>query len=213
MWKQTAHGLLGFLVKQPGAQVPIDSVHQKVKELGRSSIYGPVGMSLSRPLAEAFVIRCDSCKKTFQHETNLQLHLEKSAPCRLQRAIIGLKRRRAEGRPDPPPPQVEQRPLSEFTVDDDPIDFVAIDDNDPVNQQPTSTDNAREAPAKEKVWDSTEQLVAWIKRVGLSQSQTDDFINLFRDKRMSLEEAFETIQSHRDIDRYLMGVIIGEVRN
>lgn len=169
-------------------------------------------MSLSRPLAEALVVRCDCCNKTFQHETNLQFHLEKSAPCRLQRAIRGLKRRRAEGRPDPPPPQVERRPLSEFAVHDDPIDFVTIDDNDPVNQQPTSTDNAREAPPEDKVWDSTEQLVAWVKRVGLSQSQTDDFINLFKDTRMSLKEAFKTIKSHRDIDRYLMGVIIGEVR-
>ena len=63
------------------------------------------------------------------------------------------------------------------------------------------------------IWDSTERFVAWVKRAGLSQSQTDDMINLFRDQRMSVREALQNIQSHRDVDRYLMSVIVGEVRS
>lgn len=94
-------------------------------------------------------------------------------------------------------------------------DAIALEDNEPpeVNQQPNFTSNDEEEPVSEdKVWDSTEQFVAWIKRSGLSQKQTDDTINLFRDTRMSVREALQTIESHRDVDRYLMGQIVGEVR-
>ena len=167
-------------------------------------------MSQSRPLDSSF--HCDICKKVFSHETNLEVHLEYSNHCRLQRALRSLKRRREEGLPPPQSPHVERRPLSATVDYDEPIDFVAVDDNVEVNQQQNSTVPEGEQLLKDRVWDSTEQFVAWVKRAGLSQSQTDDMINLFRDQRMSVREALQNIQSHRDVDRYLMSVIVGEVR-
>lgn len=171
-------------------------------------------MSLSRPSAEASLIGCEFCTQTFAHQSNLDLHLQTNTGCRLKRAIIGLKRRREQGLPDPQPIHVECRPLDATALDFD-DDAIALEDNEPpeVNQQPNFTSNDEEETVSEdKVWDSTEQFVAWIKRSGLSQKQTDDTINLFRDTRMSVREALQTIESHRDVDRYLMGQIVGEVR-
>lgn len=164
-------------------------------------------MSLSRPLEDGAGICCDICTKTFSLQTNFEVHLQHNNHCRLQRAIKNLKRRREEGLPPPPPPRVEARPISTDIDYHDTIDFVAIDDDVQVNQQ---NDSEEELP-EERVWDSTEQFVAWIKRAGLTQSQTDDMINLLRDQRMSVREALQNIQSHRDVDRYLMSVIVGEV--
>lgn len=191
----------------------IPLVQWKGLGLRRNIVNGSVKMSLSRPLAEASLIGCEFCTQTFAHQSNLDLHLQTNTGCRLKRAVIGLKRRREQGLPDPQPIHVERRPLNDTGLDLD-DDAIALEDDEPeVNQQPNFTSDDEEEPVLEdKVWDSTEQFVAWIKRAGLSQRQTDDMINLFRDTRMSVREALQTIESHRDVDRYLMGQIVGEVR-
>lgn len=177
-----------------------------------------------QPLDEK--VECEICKKSFLHTSNLNFHLQLASGCRIKRAVLGIKRRREQGLPDPEGPVVERRPIAAEVPAfvRDPIDFAPLDDDydpsDDDDQAPASpprpnvdseSDDEPAQPVKEKPWDSTEQFVAWIKRAKLSQSQTDEAIRLFRDERMSLREALETIRSHRDVDRYLMQQVIGEV--
>ncbi|GAQ92528.1 hypothetical protein KFL_010410010, partial [Klebsormidium nitens] len=117
---------------------------------------------------------------------------------------------REAGLPDPQAPPVERRPLVFDEADqDDPVDFAPTDHNNPPpNDQ--GADEPTEPVVENKEWESTEQFVSWIKRAKLSQSQTDEMLNLFRDQRMDMREALEIVQSHRDVDKYLMQQIVGE---
>ena len=149
---------------------------------------------------------CEGCKKDFSglHFTNYEHHIQYSTSCRLKRAIQNLKRRREKGVPDPQGPPVEVRPI---VVDDDPIEFPPNDDDPPPDDDEDESDDA----VDNKEWDSVEQFVSWVKRAKLSQSQTDEMLSLFRDQRMDMSEALDVIQSHRDVDKYLISVIVGEV--
>ena len=192
-----------------GAQDPILASPTEPAESKRSILDGKHNMSLPEGSPPREVLVCEGCNKSFAglHPTNYDHHLRYSASCRLKRAIQNLKRRREEGLPDPQGPPVEVRPL---IIDEaDPLDFEPIDDDPPPNDEPV---NAPAEAEDRREWDSTEQFVSWVKRAKLSQSQTDEMLNLLRDQRMDMREALENIKSHRDVDRYLMSVIVGEVR-
>lgn len=169
-------------------------------------------MSLSKERRINEDLVCDGCNKEFGHSTNYDHHIEYSTSCRLKRAIKRCKRGREAGAPHPQGPPIELRPFVvdlEEAIQDDPLDFAPPEDNPPPGDQPE--DDPTNAVGN-RHWDSTEQIVSWIKRAKLSQSQTDEMLNLFRDQRMDMREALETVRSHRDVDRYLMSQIVGEVR-
>lgn len=193
-------------LSKSSAQDPICCSSTEAAETKRRTLDGQINMSLSEESLPREVLVCEGCNKSFAglHPTNYDHHIQYSASCRLKRAIQNIKRKREKGLPDPQPPPIELRPL----VEDDPIDFVPNDD-DPDPEQPV---NEPTEAVDRREWDSTEQFVSWVKRAKLSQSQTDEMLNLFRDQRMDMREALENIQSHRDVDRYLMSVIVGEVR-
>jgi hypothetical protein len=78
------------------------------------------------------------------------------------------------------------------------------DDNGP--QVPNET------AARKRIFDSCEQVAAFIKRNCLSNKQTDEMLNLWKDDRLKIREVLETFKSHREVDRYLMSQLVGEVR-
>lgn len=54
-------------------------------------------------------------------------------------------------------------------------------------------------------------MAAFVKRNKLSGTQTDELLKLWADDRLRLREVVSTFQSHRDVDRYLLASIVGEV--
>jgi hypothetical protein len=112
--------------------------------------------------------------------------------------------------PLPQGPVVEDAPLTDF---DEPPDFHILEDNDP-SQGPEDDDGLRvpnETAARKRIFYSCEQVAAFIKRNRLSNKQTDELLNLWRDDRLRMRKVLDTFKSHRDVDMYLMSQLVGEV--
>lgn len=154
---------------------------------------------------------CDDCAWTCNSEHALQVHRARSAACRVIRAKKLAEERRNQGRDPPPPPFLEERPLSVDDFPDDPLDNFPDVIEDPVTLRadPQAPDN--EANAKKRIFDSCEQVAAFVKRNKLSGAQTDELLKLWADDRLRLREVVSTFQSHRDVDRYLLASIVGDV--
>ncbi len=160
---------------------------------------------------------CDDCAWTCKSERALEVHRARSAACRVIRAKKLVEERRNQGRDPPPPPILEDLPLPDDHFPDDPLDNFdhVIEDAEPP-QEPVTLQADPQAPgndanAKKRIFDSCEQVAAFIKRNKLSGTQTDELLKLWADDRLRLREVVSTFQSHRDVDRYLLASIVGEV--
>jgi Zn ribbon nucleic-acid-binding protein len=155
--------------------------------------------------------KCVDCGEKFSNDTNLKWHKEKSAACRLKRATNRILEHIRANQPLPQGPVVEDAPLGEF---DEPSEFEILEDNDPPEE--SEDDNGRQIPnetaARKRIFDSCKQVAAFIKRNRLSNQQTDEMLNLWKDDRLRIREVLETFNSHRDVDKYLMSQLVGEVR-
>lgn len=159
---------------------------------------------------------CEDCAWTCKSSRALELHRERSAACRIIRAKDLLKERKRQRLSSPDPPEVEDRPLPDLhAVDNDPLDnFHVLEDAEPpepVTLRANPQAPGDEANARQRIFDSCEQVAAFIKRNKLSGTQTDELLKLWADDRLRLREVFSTFQSHRDVDRYLLASIVGEV--
>ena len=160
---------------------------------------------------------CEDCAWTCKSSKALELHRERSAACRVIRAKNLAKERKRQRLSPPTPPVVEDRPLPhDGFVDDDPLDnFDVLEDAEPPDSPVTLRADPQapgdEANARQRIFDSCEQVAAFIKRNKLSGTQTDELLKLWADDRLRLREVVSTFQSHRDVDRYLLASIVGEV--
>src|SRR6476620_1434311 len=154
--------------------------------------------------------KCSDCGEKFVNDGSLEWHKDKSAACRLTRAKNRILQQIRANQPLPQGPVVENAPLGDF---DEPLDFQILEDNDP-SEEPED-DNGPQIPdetnARKRIFDSCEQVAAFIKRNRLSHKQTDEMINLWKDDRLKIREVLDTFKSHRDVDRYLMSQLVGEV--
>jgi hypothetical protein len=85
-----------------------------------------------------------------------------------------------------------------------------LEDNDPP-EDVNGPQVPNETAARKQIFDSCEQVAAFIKRNRLSNKQTDEMLNLWKDDRLRIREVLETFKAHRDVDRYLMLQLVGEV--
>jgi DNA-directed RNA polymerase subunit RPC12/RpoP len=154
--------------------------------------------------------KCSDCGEKFAKAISLEWHKDKSAACRLIRARNRILQQIRANQPLPQGPVVEDAPLADF---DEPPDFQILEDYDP-SEEPEDDDGPRvpnETAARKRIFDSCEQVAAFIKRNRLSNKQTDELLNLWRDDRLRMREVLDTFKSHRDVDRYLMSQLVGEV--
>jgi hypothetical protein len=156
--------------------------------------------------------KCSDCGETFNCNLaiSLEWHKDKSAACRLIRARNRILQQIRANQPLPQGPVVEDAPLADF---DEPPDFQILEDNDP-SEEPEDDDGPwvpNETAARKQILDSCEQVAAFIKRNRLSNKQTDELLNLWRDDRLRMREVLDTFKSHRDVDRYLMSQLVGEL--
>jgi hypothetical protein len=154
--------------------------------------------------------KCADCDEKFSNDTSLEWHKEKSAACRLKRATNRILEQIRANQPLSQGPVVEDAPLGDFN---EPPDFEILEDNDPPEE--SEDDNGPQVPnetaARKPIFDSCEQVAAFIKRNRLSNKQTDEMLNLWKDDRLRIKEVLEIFKSHRDVDRYLMSQLVKEV--
>jgi hypothetical protein len=112
--------------------------------------------------------------------------------------------------PLPQGPVVEDAPLGHF---DEPPDFEILEDDDP--PEGSEDDNGPQVPnetaARKRIIDYCEQVAAFVNRNRLSNKQTDEMLNLWKDDRLRIKEVLETFKLHQDVDRYLILQLVGEV--
>lgn len=158
---------------------------------------------------------CEDCAWTCKSSKDLELHKKRSAACRVIWAKNLAKERKRQKLLPSTPPVVEDRPLphDDGFLDDDPLDnFHVLEDAEPpepVTLQADPQPPGDEANARQRIFDSCEQVAAFIKRNKLSGTQTDELLKLWADDRLRLREVVSTFQSHRDVDKYLLASIVG----
>jgi hypothetical protein len=154
--------------------------------------------------------KCAYCGEKFSNETSLEWHKKKSAACRLKRATNRILEQIRANQPFSQGPFVEDAPLGDF---DEPPDFEILGNNDP--REESKDYNGPQVPnetaARKQIFDSCEQVAAFIKRNRLSNKQINEMLNRWKDDRLRIREVLETFKSHRDVDRYLISQLVREV--
>jgi hypothetical protein len=176
-------------------------------------------------------VRCTDYGISCKDAVGLTWHKESSAACRLKRAVKRARTKsqtRAQVVEEEAIDFVEDAPdFEDFDPPDlDDFEVIELDDNQPGQEgEQREGDNDEKWPEgvvhrdygeegeEEKRWNSSEQLVFWMKKCQLSKSQVNDYLNLMHDERFELREALSNLTSDRDIHKTLLTAAVGEVRS
>lgn len=163
--------------------------------------------------------KCADCGESFEHERALRWHQEKSSSCRMTRAVkrakllSELEKARAEAghleEESFPPLDYSDNDGFIFLEEDNPPRETTPPPSPPRPPQPADEDHAGEPPPP--AWDSTRQVVYWLKKNGISGPATNEFLRLMRDQRLDMDEVLDNLKSNRDVKKVLMKSIVGEV--
>jgi hypothetical protein len=65
--------------------------------------------------------------------------------------------------------------------------------------------------ARKRIFDSCEQVAAFVRRNRLSKNQTNELLNLWTHDSLRMREVLDTFKPHRDVDKYLTLQLVGEL--